>query len=497
MFEETIALTYEKEIASPFTDSLTGLFNHGFFQIYLEKELHRCQRTGQPFTLCVVDIDGFNFFNSRHGVVKGDLALKEVAHVIAGNIRVMDIAARYSGDQFAIILVGADKENATKIAERIRALIESTSDNRLTVSVGLSSSTPFHNVEKDKLIKEAVLALEQAKIRGKNRVFWFHPEDGKVEIKESRILVVDDEPLNLKLMEAILKPLGYQTYQVKDSAQALYILEKTDIDLVLLDIMMPGMDGFEVCRYIKSNDETRMIPVILITSAADIETKIKGIEVGADDFIPKPPNKPELLARVNSLLRLKKIHNNLASIENVLFSMANTVEAKDRYTQGHVDRVSQLALAIGQRFSLSERESKALRFGGALHDIGKLGVPEDIINKAGPLNEQEWSIMKKHPEIGYRICLPLKKNLGEALDIIRHHHEKLDGTGYPDGLKGDDIPLVARIMAVADIYDALVTDRPYRKAMTKSQAVSILKEDAAKGKLDVDVIESLVDIILK
>jgi putative two-component system response regulator len=175
--------------------------------------------------------------------------------------------------------------------------------------------------------------------------------------------------------------------------------------------------------------------------------------------------------------------------------MANAVEQKDHYTQGHVSRVSAMAMNIGRRMGLGETDMRALKIGGALHDIGKIGVPNAILNKPGPLTQEEMEIMKKHPEAGYQICLPLKKNLGPALDVIRRHHEKLDGSGYPDGLRDKDISTVARIMAVADIFDALVTDRPYRKAMPVEKAIRILKQEASEAKLDETAVHHLANII--
>ena len=217
--------------------------------------------------------------------------------------------------------------------------------------------------------------------------------------------------------------------------------------------------------------------------------------MGADDFITKPPNKMELLARTKSLINLKKLNDNLASIEYVLFSLAKTVEAKDEYTQGHVERVSKLAITLGKKMGLSEEEMEALRYGGILHDIGKIGIPGNILNKPGPLSPEEWEVMKNHPVAGYNICLPLKKNLGYALEVIRHHHEKLDGSGYPDGIKDEEISTAARIMAVVDIYDALVTDRPYRNGMPLEKAAEILKQDADNEKLDPLVVDYLLEVV--
>jgi putative two-component system response regulator len=205
----------------------------------------------------------------------------------------------------------------------------------------------------------------------------------------------------------------------------------------------------------------------------------------------KPPNQMELFARIKSLVSLKRANSKMTSIHNVIFSLANAVEAKDGYTQGHVERVSDLAVCIGRQIGLTESEIEALKLGGALHDIGKVAVPNLILNKPGPLSPEEWEIMKKHTDIGFKICLPLKDNLGMALSVVRHHHEKLDGTGYPDALTGDQIPVVARIMAVVDIYDALITDRPYRKGMPPADAFNILEDEGRKGKLDVSVIGHL------
>jgi putative two-component system response regulator len=235
--------------------------------------------------------------------------------------------------------------------------------------------------------------------------------------------------------------------------------------------------------------------VILLTALEDTPSRLKGIEAGADDFITKPANREELAARTRSLIRVRRMNRDLVSLENALISLANAVEAKDNYTLGHTQRVSTLAVALGAAMGLDPTDQQALRLGGILHDVGKIGVPEKILNKPGPLTAEEWELMKSHAELGYKICLPLLESIGPALDIIRHHHEKLDGSSYPDGLKGNDISLMARIMSVVDSYDALTTDRPYRPAMSKDDALSILREEVDRGRLDgrvLGVLESLV-----
>ncbi len=482
--------------ASPFKDTLTGLFTHDFFLAYIEQGIQRLKRYGQSFSLAIVDIDSFGANHHRQGVIRGDQSLQKVGQIIQKHIRNADIAARFSGDQFAILFVNTQSDCAVTAAEKLRGLIETESNGDITVSIGLCSSAVDLQDGPLTLVQDARFALKQAKSRGKNNVYH-HRQDINNECGHSQpnILLVDDDSLNLKLMIGLLKPLGYTIYTATNGRDALHQLNNAEIDLVLLDIMMPEMDGFEVCDVIKANEETRLIPVVLLTALDDVEIKIRGIEAGADDFITKPPNKSELIARIRSLLRIKRLNNNLTSIENVLFSIAKSVEAKDSYTQGHVDRVSELAISIGKRMNLSEDELEALRLGGALHDVGKIGVPEEILTKPGPLEDNEWAVMKTHPEIGYEICLPLRKNLGQALDIIRHHHEKLDGSGYPDGLKGDEILMVTRIMVVADIFDALTSDRPYRRALPNRKAVEILSKEAGEGKIDKNVTQCLMHLI--
>jgi len=485
---------YKKETGAPFTDSLTGLFNHGFFQITLEREVKRSERHGEPFTLALIDIDSYALFNKRHGSVEGDRVLKEIVDLTMKNIRQVDLAARYSGDVLAVILIKSNTQSALIAVERIRQAVEKLPDEAPTVSVGLASY-PGDATNGETLIKKAQEALLQAKIRGKNRVCFLEKQTEPANDGAPKVLVVDDEPRNVKLLDALLRPLNYEVLKASNGEEALSIVKKVDLDLILLDIMMPRMDGYEVCRRLKGSEATRLIPVIMVTALDDVESKIKGIEAGADDFLTKPPNKTELLARTRSLINLKRLNSNLASIENILFSLANTVEAKDTYTQGHVERVSNMAVSLGKKLGMTGRELEALRFGGALHDIGKIAVPGEILNKPGPLDPDEWDIMKSHPDEGCKICLPLMKNLGPALEVIRHHHEKLDGSGYPDGLKGDEISMAARVMGVVDIYDALITDRPYRKGMTKEKAFSILREEAEEGKLDREIVESLIEII--
>ena len=308
------------------------------------------------------------------------------------------------------------------------------------------------------------------------------------------VLVADDDELIRELLSAILSEEGYQVVTVKDGEQALNSLRRKQFDLALLDVMMPRRTGFAVCRAIKTSPETCLIPVILVTGLGSHEDRIQGIESGADDFLNKPVNKEELLARVRSLVRIKHFTDELESAETVLLSLALSIEAKDPYTQGHCDRLAQYSVALGNRLGLPEEQEVALRRGGVVHDIGKVAVPEYILLKPGPLTPEERKIMEQHTVIGERICAPLR-SFRDVLPIIRHHHERIDGTGYPDGLKGDDIPLTARILTTVDIYDALSTDRPYRKALSREEAFHLIREEVKRGWWDgalVDAFEALL-----
>ena len=280
-----------------------------------------------------------------------------------------------------------------------------------------------------------------------------------------------------------------------NGSQALELLRTSEIDLVLLDVVMPQLNGFQVYKEMKSKPETRLIPIVLVTGLTHEEDRIQGMVCGADDFLSKPISKQELLARVQSLLRVKKFTDELDNAETVLSSLALGIEAKDPYTEGHCDRLSKYSVRVGETLGLPAHLRIALRRGGLVHDIGKLAVPEHILLKPGPLNDEERKIMEHHTIAGERICAPLR-SFRHVLPIIRHHHEKWDGSGYPDGLKGDQIPLTARILQVTDVYDALTTNRPYRQALSSDRALTIMWEEAKRGWWDTSILEVFEAIVL-
>ncbi len=322
------------------------------------------------------------------------------------------------------------------------------------------------------------------------------PEKSMAELETSKrtILVADDEEANRDLLAGLLDGAGYNVVCVPDGLSALRAIRESPIDLVLLDVMMPGKTGFSACVALKSQPETRLIPVVLVTGLTSADDRVHGAMCGADDFLNKPVNKQELLARVQSLLRIKEFTDELENSENVLFTLALSIEAKDPYTEGHCDRLSKYSVALAERLKLGEEIRVALRRAGIVHDIGKIAVPEHVLLKPGPLTADEWAIMRQHPVIGERICSPLK-SFRLVLPAIRHHHEKRDGSGYPDGLKGDEIPLIARILQTVDIYDALNTERPYRNALASQEAFAVIKEEVKRGWWDGSLIDELEGLV--
>ena len=307
---------------------------------------------------------------------------------------------------------------------------------------------------------------------------------------QGTILVADDnEGIREPLVE-MLRAHGYRVIAVEDGEQAFMEICSQPVDLALLDVMMPGRTGFSVCRAVKSRPETCLVPIVLVTGLSNAEDRMHGIEAGADDFLNKPVKKEELLARVRSLVRLKRITDELENAETVLCTLARSIEAKDPYTEGHCDRLSRYTVSLAEQIGLSQEERVALRRGGIVHDIGKVAVPEFVLLKPGPLDATERKIMQEHTIIGERICAPLK-SFRNVLPIIRSHHEKQDGTGYPDRLKGDEIPLAARILQTVDIYDSLTTDRPYRVALSQEKALEIMWEETRRGWWDAGLVEAL------
>ena len=296
----------------------------------------------------------------------------------------------------------------------------------------------------------------------------------------AKVLVVDDHISSRMTAVAFLSVEGYDVIEAENGPEALSRVATAKPDLVLLDVMMPGMDGFEVCRRLKGNAQTRLIPVVFVTALDDRRARLKGIEAGGDDFITKPFDQLELSARAKSLVQQKRLNEDLDHAEQVLFSIAKAVESRDPNTGDHCERLSNLGKAFGNFLNLSPLQIRNLQWAGYLHDIGKVGIPDAILLKQGNFSEEEWQIMQTHVLIGENICSPLRTLRG-VLPIIRHHHERWDGSGYPDGLVGSEIPLLVQVFQIVDIYDALTSERPYKSAFSSKVALQMLWKEVDQG----------------
>lgn len=312
--------------------------------------------------------------------------------------------------------------------------------------------------------------------------------------RAQRILIVDDNPDNIILTRELLGSRGYEVQTVASAEEAQQSIQRQQPDLILLDVILPGKSGYELCRELKEDPFTRLIPIVMITGLTDREDKIRGIEAGADDFLNKPIFPEELFARVNSLLKLKEFTDELGHVEEVLFSLALAVEARDPYTEGHCDRLSRYGSDLGSHLRLDEESVTALKRGGVLHDLGKIRIPDDILKKGSNLTAEEWAIIKQHPIIGENICKPLK-SLRAVLPIIRSHHEHWNGSGYPDGLRAHDIPLLARILQVVDVYDALRTERPYKQALSHDESRLRMEDEARAGLWDRELVREFFNML--
>lgn len=308
------------------------------------------------------------------------------------------------------------------------------------------------------------------------------------------ILVVDDLPSNLELMEAIFTKEGFRVYTALSADSAVRIFEQNSIDLAVLDVMMPGVDGFTLCSKLKDISGKRFFPVILLTALSDKKSRIKGIESGADDFISKPFDTSELLIKIKSLLKLKSLQEELDHSENIILTLAIAMEARDPYTKGHSKRVSKLAVEFATFLGLSEKEREEMKKAGILHDIGKICLSESLLRKPGPLSEEEIDMIKRHTILGEEICRPLV-SMRKILPAIRHHHERWDGKGFPDGLRGEEIPLMARILSIIDSFDAMVSVRPYRERRSAKVALETMRTEINDGQWDRELLKYFIEMM--
>lgn len=308
------------------------------------------------------------------------------------------------------------------------------------------------------------------------------------------ILLVDHTEINLRVLKGTLRGDRYRLVEAHDGVEALVILSRENVDLIITDLMLTGIGGLEFCRRVKATPQTRRIPLLLLTSVQSLDVEVAGLESGADEFLIKPVRPSVLRGRVDAMLRAKRTLDSLEEAGTILFALAQAVEARDKVTGDHCGRLASLSVALGSTLGLSQAQLQALYQGGYLHDIGKIAVPDAVLFKNGRLDRQEWEVIKAHPVAGEQICLPMK-SLGLVLPIIRHHHERWDGSGYPDGLRGEEIPLLARILQLADIYDALTSRRQYKAAFSREEALSVLRDEVRLGWRDPDLTEVFIEMV--
>jgi putative two-component system response regulator len=311
---------------------------------------------------------------------------------------------------------------------------------------------------------------------------------------QSHVLVTDDDPSVSLLLRHVLTAEGYRVTIAANGQDALDLVALGPPDLILLDVDLPRIDGYEVCRRLKQQPATRLLPILMITGRGAYEARLKAWELGADDFLAKPFQPVEVIARCRSLLRVKRLVDALDSAESVVFAFARAVEAKSSYTRGHSDRVADYAHRLGDRVGISEHEREVLRRGALLHDLGKMSLPDEVLDKPGPLTPAEYELVKQHPLQGVRILESLR-SVRDSLPLVRWHHERLDGSGYPDGIMGGAIPLLVRILSVADVYDAMASKRPYRPARPHAQCVEALRADAEGGGLDPELVRVFAAVV--
>jgi putative two-component system response regulator len=314
-------------------------------------------------------------------------------------------------------------------------------------------------------------------------------------VDSARVLVVDDDANIGDLLRRLLSKRGYTIDVVRDGPEALDAIRRQPPDVVLLDVVLPNARGHEICRQLKEDVSTRLLPVVLMTGMADQARRVEGLLAGADDFLAKPFELNELLARIGSLARLKRYTDDLDSAASIIMMLATMLEAREgAYRRGHCHRIANYATALGRRLSLGEHDLRTLQRGGLLHDVGMLAIPDAILRKPGQLTAEEFEEVKAHTTLGDALCSHLR-SLAAARPIIRHHHERLDGSGYPDRLVGDEIPLGAQIIGIADVYDAVTTQRPYQHTRPSHAALDILRHHAEMGWRRLDLVEEFAAMI--
>ena len=330
-------------------------------------------------------------------------------------------------------------------------------------------------------------ALEQA---------WTDSTESPGDATElTRVLVADDNSTVRKILRHTFNSLGWETLEANDGREALERARARPFPhAMVVDLRLSKIDGYQVCRTLKSDDRYQMIPIVVTTSLDGPEEKLRAMEAGADDFLTKPINRADLMVRLRSLLRIHRFNQELIGAEAVALALARAVAAKDGYAHSHVEKVSAYSVEFGRSLGLDAADLKIVKYGAILHNVGKIAIPDAVLEKSGPLTPREMAMFQQHPRVGCDICAPLKP-LRPVLPIVRHHKEHWDGTGYPDGLRGEEIPLGAQIVGIVDVYAALTSDRPYRKAASREEAIAVLRAQAQEGCHDPELVEKFIECV--
>lgn len=500
------------------TDALTGIANRTLFEQVIERYIDRTKLHNEPFVLLFFDIDHFKSVNDNFGHDVGDEVLKQFGQLIAENIRDRDFFARWGGEEFVVLLNGATLENGTAIAEHLRRSVENAkfpSIERLTCSFAVVDFK--QNDSADSLLKRADIVLYRAKAAGRNCVktyeieFPLESETNHGNNKSERrrvnqfqplILIADDDFMQRVPMRAALENANFRVEEAENGVEAFELFKKLDPALVILDVIMPEMDGFETCRKIRKHSQGEYLPILMITGLDNVDSINQAYHDGATDFLSKPVNWTLLGHKIRYLLRASEISQTLVKRElelldtqfDIINRLAKAAEYKDSETGNHILRMSNYSFELGKAMGLNEEVCNLLLNASPMHDVGKIGIADNILLKPGRLTPEEFEEIKKHTTIGAELLAKNHSVLMEAAHIIAlTHHEKWDGSGYPNGLAGKDIPILGRICAIADVYDALTTVRPYKDAWESDAAFQLIK-DGAGSHFDPELANKFIEI---
>jgi putative two-component system response regulator len=489
-------------------DGLTGLPNHRSLQQKLREMCARPASAGERrvFSVAMLDVDHFKFYNDAHGHQEGDAALQAVAKLIASGLRRNDFAARYGGEEFAIVLSDVGKAGAVAVAERIRQTVAEHvfAKGRLTVSLGVSEY-PSDGSTPGEIIERADRALYHAKITGRNRVVAWgaagtvgaeSDDESRDDNRPNRMVLLVELQNRATPLRDMLPADSYTVEVARGTEAAAELLKTRRYDIVL--VSGKGRSEDHKCLSTIAAIHPNM-PVVLITSDLSVEASRDALRSGASDVFLRPTSPGELpLVIERNLERMRVEKQRLAErstgvMLQAIDALVAAIDAKDPFTAGHSNRVTSLALAISDHFHISGEERWALELAARLHDIGKLGLPDSALNKQSALTDEEWEAMRDHPALGSRIVGAIDE-LAYVSNIIRHHHERLDGTGYPDGLRGEAIPFLAQVIAVADAYEAMTAERAHRSPLSPQEAIDELRLHAGTY-YNPEIVEVMAELV--